>query len=123
LVISLKNRYQRLRVCETELACLVSFNYVCLIVAMFSCRDNYYLASTSAKAKRISKLTGQLIDAVGWDRRPSANVRPFLVGTSTGKIFECSIEGKERHAHQVGTVCCASHCAAGRDSGVGGHLM
>jgi hypothetical protein len=69
-----------------------------VIIALKS-GDNYYLHSKSTKAKKISKVMGN-IECVAFDRTNTNenSTKSFLVGTSTGNIYEISIDnsGKEK---------------------------
>lgn len=66
--------------------------------------DSYYLHSRSNKPKKISKLQGS-IEAVGFDkaRVSETSTKSFLVGTSTGRLYEMSFEssGKEKLCNLV----------------------
>eukprot|EP01031_Cornospumella_fuschlensis_P035060 gene35060-42461_t len=66
--------------------------------------DNYYLHSKSTKPKKLSKMSGTL-ECAAFDNINSSelNTRSFLVGTSTGTIYEISLDsaGKEKVCQQV----------------------
>ena len=74
-----------------------------VIIAMKS-MDNYYLHSRSQKPKKLSKLQG-VAECVAFDRHncTESATRSFLVGTSTGVIYEMSIDssGKEKLCQPV----------------------
>ena len=61
--------------------------------------DCYYLHSKSTKAKKLSKVQG-VIECVAFDRHhvTEASTKSFLAGTSTGGIYEISLDssGKEK---------------------------
>lgn len=69
------------------------------VIASLKNGDSYYLHSRSSKAKKMSKLQGH-IEAVGFDkaRVSETNTKSFLVGTSTGRLYELAFEssGKEK---------------------------
>lgn len=61
--------------------------------------DNYYLHSRSTRPKKLSRLQGN-VECLAFDRQSGTETvtKSFLVGTSTGFIYEMSLEsgGKER---------------------------
>jgi len=69
------------------------------VIAALKNGESYYLHSRSSKAKKISKLQGS-IEAVGFDkdRVSESSTKSFLVGTSTGRLYEMVYEstGKEK---------------------------
>lgn len=69
----------------------------CLITLTNS--DNFYLHNRSQRAKKLSKLQGS-IQSVAFDRHSSVEsvIKSFLVGTSSGFIYELSLDsgGKEK---------------------------
>ena len=66
--------------------------------------DNYYLHSRSQKPKKLSRLQG-VLESVAFDRQncTESATRSFLAGTSTGVIYEMSIDssGKEKLCQPV----------------------
>jgi len=66
--------------------------------------DNYYLHSRSTRPKKLSRLQGN-VESVAFDRQSGTETvtKSFLVGTSTGFIYEMSLEsgGKERTCHLI----------------------
>eukprot|EP00428_Durinskia_dybowskii_P070223 CAMPEP_0170407188 /NCGR_PEP_ID=MMETSP0117_2-20130122/28114_1 /TAXON_ID=400756 /ORGANISM="Durinskia baltica, Strain CSIRO CS-38" /LENGTH=1170 /DNA_ID=CAMNT_0010664419 /DNA_START=122 /DNA_END=3634 /DNA_ORIENTATION=+ len=74
-----------------------------VIVTMKS-MDNYYLHSRSHKAKKLTRLQG-VLESVAFDRHncTESATRSFLAGTSSGVIYELSIDssGKEKICQPV----------------------
>lgn len=74
-----------------------------VIIAMKS-MDNYYLHSRSQRPKKLTRLQG-VVECVAFDRHncTESATRSFLVGTSTGVIYEMSVDssGKEKLCQPV----------------------
>lgn len=74
-----------------------------VIIAMKS-MDNYYLHSRSQRPKKLTRLQG-VVECVAFDRHncTESATRSFLVGTSTGVIYEISVDssGKEKLCQPV----------------------
>lgn len=65
--------------------------------------DNYYVHSNMGRAKKLSRLQGQ-IESIAFDPRGNeASTKSFLVGTQLGYIYELCIDstGKEKVCQQV----------------------
>ncbi len=77
------------------------------VIISLKSMDNYYLHSRSQRPKKISKLQG-LIECIAFDRQHATenSTKTFLVGTSTGTIYEMSLDsaGKERVCAAVYTL-------------------
>lgn len=68
------------------------------LLISFSHGETYYLHSSVAKPKPLSKLKGMIVSAVAW------NSKGMLVGTSDGKVYELIMEmeaGKDKSLTQV----------------------
>jgi hypothetical protein len=74
-----------------------------VIIAMKN-MDNYYLHSRSQRPRKLTRLPG-LIECVAFDKQncTESSTRSFLVGTSTGTIFEMCVEstGKEKYCNPL----------------------
>jgi hypothetical protein len=74
-----------------------------VIIGMKS-MDNYYLHSRSQKPKKLTRLQG-VLESVAFDRHncTESATRSFLAGTSTGVIYEMSVDstGKEKLCQPV----------------------
>lgn len=74
-----------------------------VIISMKS-MDNYYLHSRSQKPKKLTRLQG-VVECVAFDRHNCTELatRSFLLGTSTGVIYEMSLDstGKEKLCQPV----------------------
>lgn len=74
-----------------------------VIISMKS-MDNYYLHSRSQKPKKLTRLQG-VVECVAFDRHncTESATRSFLLGTSTGVIYEMSVDstGKEKLCQPV----------------------
>ena len=68
------------------------------VIASLKNGESFYLHSRSTKPKKISKLQGS-IEAVGFDKAliTDTSTKSFLVGTSSGRLYEMAFEitGKE----------------------------
>ncbi|GAB1602836.1 vacuolar protein sorting-associated protein 18 homolog [Argonauta hians] len=64
-----------------------------LLISMEQSMEVYYLCRNSKKTKTISKLKGNLINAIGWNTQNTNDsvTGPILLGTTKGLIFETEL--------------------------------
>jgi tetratricopeptide (TPR) repeat protein len=65
--------------------------------------ENFYLSSSSKKPKSLAKLKGIVVESVGWDMQNTSEgtTRDVLIGSSSGLIFEFSVDGTKERLRQV----------------------
>lgn len=80
------------------------------VIASLKNGDSYYLHSRSTKPKKMSKLQGT-IESVGFDKAlvSESNTKSFLVGTSSGRLYEMAYETSGKESSGKERVCQLVH--------------
>ncbi|KAL3688498.1 hypothetical protein R1sor_014807 [Riccia sorocarpa] len=65
--------------------------------------ENYYLHAKWKKPRALAKLKGLVVSAVAWNRQliNDASTRDIVLGTTTGQLFEMSVEEKDKKEKYV----------------------
>ncbi|BBN08408.1 vacuolar protein sorting-associated protein 18 [Marchantia polymorpha subsp. ruderalis] len=65
--------------------------------------ENYYIHAKWKKPRALPKLKGWVVSAVAWNRQQisDASTRDVVLGTTTGQLFEMSVEEKDKKEKYV----------------------